>query len=132
MAMGKCAAKRGFFVLRDCHNLAMNNCNQCLRPVCGDHYLMRGNGLVCHDCNVRQQQFTDDERLELIARDGAQNRLGFHAYRHSYYVDGDGYSPFYLGYYYDRYYDAYDARAFDKRHVDDFLGDDDGFGFTDS
>lgn len=131
MAMGKCAAKGGFFILRDCRNLALNTCHFCMRPSCGDHYLMRGAMVVCLDCNARQQQQTEEERADLLASDGAQNRSGLHSYRHGYYHDSSA-NPFYLGYYYDRYYDTYDTRAFDKRQVDAFFGDDTEAGFLDS
>jgi hypothetical protein len=133
MWMGKCIVKRGFFVLRDCGKQAINACSFCSRAVCPEHSLMRGQTLVCLDCNARQQQLTDEERFNQMTGDATQNRSGLYNYRHGYYSQG-GYSPFYSGIYYNNYYDTYDTRAFTNRETHTtFDGDDDGsMGFLDS
>ena len=127
-----CAIKRGFFVLRDCGNAAMNSCQYCSRPVCQEHGLMRGQLLVCLDCQARQQQLTDEEQKNMMANDGAFGRSGLHTYRHNYYANRN-YAPFYTGLYYSQYYDTYDARAFDKRATPEGFDDDTtSMGFLDS
>ena len=133
MWVGKCIVKRGFFVLRDCGNSAINACSFCSRAVCQEHSFMRGQTLVCLDCNGRQQQLTEEEKFNQMTNDGTQYRGGLYTYRHGYYNQG-GYSPCYYGYYYDNYYDTYDTRAFARREADtDFDGDDDAGGsFLDS
>jgi hypothetical protein len=132
MWMGRCAVKRGFFVLRDCGNHAINSCSFCSRLVCHEHGFTRGQTLVCLDCNARQQQLKEDEQFEQMAEDGTQHRSGLYTYRHGFYNRGI-YSPFYYGDYYDRYYDTYDTRAFERRETDKDFGDDDaGVGFLDS
>jgi hypothetical protein len=133
MWIGKCIVKRGFFVLRDCGKQAMNACSFCSRAVCQEHSLMRGQTLVCLDCNARQQQLTDEEKFNQMTGDATQNRSGLYTYRHGYYSQG-GYSPFYSGFYYSSYYDTYDTRAFTRRETDvAFDGDDSSsIGFLDS
>jgi hypothetical protein len=133
MWISTCVVKRGFFVLRDCGKPAMNACSFCSRAVCQEHSLLRGQTPVCLDCNARQQQLTDEEKVDQMASDGTQNRSALYNYRHGYYSQG-GYNPFYSGLYYDSYYDTYDTRAFKRRESDvTFTGDEDGgTGFLDS
>src|SRR5262249_7794622 len=123
--MGGCAIKRGFFTLRDCGNQAMNTCQHCLRPVCGEHSVMRVPALFCVDCNARQQQTLEAERVDAFSADDTRS---LYTYRHSYYTHSH-YQPFYTGYYYSNYYDTYDARPFNRR---DMGGDFDAEDGTDS
>jgi hypothetical protein len=132
MWMGKCSVKQGFFVLRDCDSPALNACAFCSRPVCNHHGFLRGQTFVCLDCNARQQQLTEAEQFDQMNEDGGASQSGLYIYRHGYYTSHN-YSPFYGGLYYDRYYDTYDTRAFERRETEGFNDDDQmSAGFMDS
>jgi hypothetical protein len=126
--MEGCAVKRGFFVLRDCGNPAMNTCQSCGRPVCREHRVASQQSLLCVDCHARQQQTLEQERLDAFSSNDARTESSLYAYRHSYYTHSH-YAPFYTGLYYSNYYDTYDARAFNRR---DRGGDFDADDGTDS
>jgi hypothetical protein len=99
-------AKRGFFSLRDCGEMAVKNCALCGRPMCSAHLSPRSGFVNCLDCDARQSeqtalgQPTDDPNWT-------------YRYRDRYYSSA-GYAPIYAGTHYDSYYDRYDTRSFDS------------------
>ncbi len=112
--MGGCAVKRGFFVLRDCGNPAINSCQMCNRPVCREHRYASQQYLVCVDCHARQQQTLEQERIDDFSGNEERTPNSLYNYRHRYYSHSH-YAPFYTGIYYSNYYNSYDTRAFNRR-----------------
>ena len=130
--MTRCAVKRGFFVLRDCDDMAANYCNTCSRPMCFQHSVFSEQGLFCVECNSRTQEENGEEEHDESNGEGEYDENWAYSYRHSYYSESD-YDPFYTGRRHDSYYDDYDVRAFDKKEGDSLEDDEEGGeGFFDS
>lgn len=114
----RCQCTRGFFTLRPCAVEAPNNCPQCQRWICAEHWYVGGPIHCCVECAARADE----------ARHVYDDDLWFHSYRDRYYTSS-GYRAVYVGYV-DPYYDRYDVRGFDAAAapagVADF--DDDGAG----
>ena len=104
--MGSCMAKRGFFSLRDCGEMAVKQCALCGRPMCSAHLSPRSGFTNCLDCDARQS-----ERDAL--GQPADDPNWAYRYRDRYYSTS-GYAPLYTGSRYDSYYDRYDTRSFDS------------------
>lgn len=129
--MMKCAVRRGFFVLRDCDEPAMNSCAECGRPICAAHTAM-SDTLVCVECSSRRQEEDENEHDDSQDEQDWYDESAAYAYRHEYY-SGQRYNPVYSGTRHDSYYDDYDVRSFDEQESDTF-GDEEeeGAGFLDS
>lgn len=109
--MARCAVKRGFFVLRDCAELAPAVCTACSRPMCPAHTSLAGS--VCVECSARQEELSEDDmRRRLDDVDWWADARAPYYYRHRYY-SREHYRPVNLGTL-DDYYDDYDVRSFEK------------------
>ena len=130
--MDKCMARRGFFSLRDCDDLAAGSCQECGRSVCAIHLSPTSGGTQCLDCSARGTQQNEDENT-VYHDDDYDSDWAFRT-RHSYYTR-HSYGPVYAGYDRSGYYDSYDTRSFDSdmaaSGADDF-GDEGAAGFGDS
>jgi hypothetical protein len=104
--MEKCRAKRGFFSLRDCGEMAVQQCALCGRPVCAAHLSPQSGFTRCLDCEGRQAEQT-------AAGQPLSDPTWSYRYRDRYY-SSSRYAPIYTGSYYDSYYDRYDTRSFDS------------------
>lgn len=121
--MSRCAAKVGFFSLRDCGAPAAVRCDACMRWVCPQH-VAGGEGTVCAECAARRREgeYVNDE----------WSRERVYSVRDGYYRSYH-YRPFYYGYYADDYYDDYDLRGFDRDAAEPLeLGDEAESDFFDS
>jgi hypothetical protein len=98
-------AKRGFFSLRDCGEVAVRQCALCGRPMCSAHLSPQSGFTNCLDCEARQSEQT--VLGAPLADPGWPYRYRNHYYSTSHY------SPIYTGRDYDTYYDRYDTRSFD-------------------
>jgi len=56
-----CQIKRGFFVLRDCGQVAPYICHVCSRAVCQEHARLEGTTLRCLECLARDHDTTAEE-----------------------------------------------------------------------
>ncbi len=134
--MEKCRAKRGFFSLRDCGEMAVKQCVSCSRPMCAKHLSPASGFTRCLDCDARsaekaalgakqpQQPQPPGQPLPPQPRgqplpppaqsdEALTDPTWPYRYRSRYYRSYS-YSPFYFGSYYDPYYDDYDLRSFDS------------------
>jgi len=121
--MEHCRAKRGFFSLRDCGEMAVKQCALCGRPVCSMHLSPRSGFTNCLDCDGRQaendalhqnQQQQPNQQQQQATPDQPLDDPGWtYRYRDRYY-SRSGYAPVYMGSHYDSYYDRYDTRSFDS------------------
>ena len=99
-----CMCKRGFFVLRDCGQIAERACERCARPTCHEHLSPRLGMRVCVECAAREIEGRPDDLYD---------NDWLYSYRRQYYTRDD-YSPIYLGPSPGSYYDDYDFRSFDS------------------
>src|SRR5258706_5429683 len=116
--MEHCRAKRGFFSLRDCGEMAVKQCALCGRPVCSMHLSSRSGFTNCLDCEGRQSENQvlqpKQQQQQQVPPDQPLSDPGWsYRYRNGYY-SRSGYAPIYAGHYYDSYYDRYDTRSFDS------------------
>jgi len=99
MSLGHyCEIKRGFFVLRDCGQVASHVCHICSRAVCEEHTRLEGATLCCLECLARDQE--DSEESE------AYDWEWVYYYRQSYEADADTTPP--------PTYDDSDVQAFEQ------------------
>lgn len=146
--MAACAVKRGIIALRDCGAEGVNICAECGRPACAEHTRIQSGDVLCVECYARREQAAIAEakgksgtsggaKTKYPGRSGTDNDewddLSYpFGYRHHYY-SSYGYSPIYIGDYYDSYYDDYDVRSFDSTGQAELDGDGpDAGGFYDS
>ena len=115
--MEHCRAKRGFFSLRDCGEMAVKQCALCGRPVCSMHLSPQSGFTNCLDCEGRQserQALQPTQQQQQASPDQPLTDPGWsYRYRNGYY-SRSGYAPIYTGSHYDSYYDRYDTRSFDS------------------
>jgi hypothetical protein len=118
--MEHCRAKRGFFSLRDCGEMAVKQCALCGRPVCSMHLSPQSGFTNCLDCEGRQserqalQPTQQQQQQQQASPDQPLTDPGWsYRYRNGYY-SRSGYAPIYTGSHYDSYYDRYDTRSFDS------------------
>ena len=112
--MEHCRAKRGFFSLRDCGEMAVKQCALCGRPVCSMHLSPQSGFSRCLDCEGRaSEQQVLDKNQQAPADQPLDDPAWSYRYRDRYY-SRSGYTPVYAGHYYDSYYDRYDTRSFDS------------------
>ena len=113
--MEHCRAKRGFFSLRDCGEMAVKQCALCGRPVCSMHLSPPSGFTNCLDCEGRasERQVLDKNQQQAPADQPLDDPTWSYRYRDRYY-SRSGYAPVYTGRYYDSYYDRYDTRSFDS------------------
>jgi len=105
----QCAIQRGFFVLRDCGELALQSCHICSRPVCQEHARLEGTMLRCLECLARAQ--ADVEETD------AYNGTWLYYQRQSYAADAAETSP--------PTYDAADVQAFAQPGREELQSEDD-------
>jgi len=146
--MDKCRARRGFFSLRDCGEMAAKQCAMCGRPVCSQHLSPQSGFSRCLDCEGRQEEQSavnggaaakqqQQQQQQQTTPDQPLNDPAWsYRYRDRYY-SRYGYAPIYAGYYHDTYYDRYDTRSFDSDMASrgpssSALDDDGGTGLGDS
>ena len=53
-----CGVRRGFFVLRDCGQVAPHVCHVCSRAICQEHARFEGTTLRCLECLAQDQEDT--------------------------------------------------------------------------
>jgi len=113
--MRNCRAKRGFFSLRDCGEMAVKDCVLCGRPVCSQHLSPQSGYTRCLDCEGRAtEKKVLDPKAPPPPPDAPLTDRGWaYRYRDRYYSRSH-YAPVYVGSYYDSYYDRYDTRSFDS------------------
>src|SRR5262249_42006395 len=112
--MERCRAKRGFFSLRDCGEMAVKQCALCGRPVCSMHLSPQSGFTNCLDCEGRQSENQALQNQQQAPQDQPlDDPTWSYRYRDRYY-SRSGYAPVYTGRYYDSYYDRYDTRSFDS------------------
>jgi hypothetical protein len=121
--MEHCRAKRGFFSLRDCGEMAVKQCALCGRPMCAAHLSPQSGFSRCLDCEGRQaeqqvlhqpkQQPKQPQQAAAPPDQPLNDPSWSYRYRDRYYTRS-GYAPIYAGTYYDSYYDRYDTRSFDS------------------
>jgi len=119
--METCRARRGFFSLRDCGEMAVRQCILCGRPMCSPHLSPQSGFTRCLDCEGRAVEkdvlatpgYRKDPAPPPPADQPLTDPVWPHRYRERYY-SRTGYAPFYAGSYHDSYYDRYDTRSFDS------------------
>ena len=116
--MEHCRAKRGFFSLRDCGEMAVKQCALCGRPVCSMHVSPHSGFTNCLDCDGRQAehqalQQPNQQQQQQQTDQPLDDPAWSYRYRDRYY-SRTGYAPIYTGSHYDSYYDRYDTRSFDS------------------
>jgi hypothetical protein len=105
--MTQCQCKAGFFSLRDCENMAIGQCVECARWICGVHSASEVVIQTCRDCKARR-----DQANGTTGDSGTYDDGWAHSYRERYY--GAGYTPIYSGSH-RRHYDDQDAQGFVAR-----------------
>jgi hypothetical protein len=111
--MEHCRAKRGFFSLRDCGEMAVKQCALCGRPVCSMHLSPQSGFTNCLDCAGRQAENAALGQQQPPPDQPLDDPGWTYRYRDRYY-SRSGYAPVYTGSHYDSYYDRYDTRSFDS------------------
>lgn len=112
-----CMAKTGLLFLRDCGDMAINNCHLCGRPLCREHSIDTGQGIVCPECAASKEEASNAPGVSRLAR------------RHHYY-SRYGYVPYYYGH--TRYYSDQDYRTFDGKDTEEMAPPEEGtFVFSD-
>ncbi len=120
--MVKCQLKQGFFILRDCEEMAMVTCPVCKRKVCKKHSkIAKGSGTpTCLDClgkkmQQRKRESIRDDEWDDYYYDSSWS----YGYRSRYYSNCR-YRPWYYGgsSFHDPYYNSYDVRSLDNRNDD--------------
>ena len=100
--MEHCRAKRGFFSLRDCGEMAVKQCALCGRPVCSMHLSPQSGFSRCLDCEGRaaEKGVLEAKKEPPPPDQPLTDRAWTYRYRDRYYTSSH-YSPFYAGTYYD-------------------------------
>ncbi len=114
--MEHCRAKRGFFSLRDCGEMAVKQCALCGRPVCSMHLSPQSGFTNCLDCEGRQseRQVLQNQQPQQTPADQPLDDPTWSYRTRDRYYSRSGYAPIYTGSHYDSYYDRYDTRSFDS------------------
>ena len=110
---GKCLSKRGLLFLRDCGQLAVDNCHTCHRPVCSVHRMQDAEGTICPECFARAEKEQTPEKASSRPGHSSLNR---HVMRSRYY-GRHSYLPFYYGHHH--FYSDRDYRTFDETAGDE-------------
>jgi len=94
---GKCGAKKGLLVLRECGEPAIGACSGCSAQICQKHQVINQQGAVlCPDCAANDQS---------LAPQGHVGR----SRRRSYYYGHYGY-PYHYGHFHDHDRHSVDSR----------------------
>lgn len=120
MSVGRCAVRRGFFVLRACDHPAVAACASCGKPACAEHIAMVGGPTYCVECQAR--------RGEQAGAPMWRGRSAAFGYRNHYYTN---HTPIYWGSSYGSY-DDHDHQQFDADPAEPQHDDDPGGSFFDS